>query len=111
MRDAMRGTKQAQAGAVAHGGRPRQPTRSKEEMARLGDAIYQRDIRRQVEAEHHGRIVAIDVDSGRWAMADGLLEAVDLLHAQWPEAINVFSLRVGHRTLGKFGFRSFGMVK
>ena len=39
--------------------------RPKEETARLGDEIYERDIRRQVEAEHHGDIVAIDVDSGQ----------------------------------------------
>ena len=44
--------------------------RPREETARLGKEIYERDIRRQVEADHHGEIIAIDVDSGDWAIAD-----------------------------------------
>ena len=47
--------------------------------ARLGKEIYERDIRPQVEAGHHGEIVAIDVDSGIWAVADGEIAAVDRL--------------------------------
>ena len=34
-----------------------------EEVARLGQEMYQRDIRHQLEADHHGEVVAIDVDS------------------------------------------------
>ena len=30
--------------------------RSREETARLGDEIYERDIRPQVEQDHHGRV-------------------------------------------------------
>ena len=82
---------------------PTAPTRPSEEIARLGDEIYDRDIRPQVEADHDGEIVSIDVDSGRWAIADGLLAAADRLRAQRPEAINVWSLRVGHRAIYKFG--------
>ena len=43
-----------------------------EDTARLGVALYERDIRSQVEAEHHGEYVAIDVDSGCWAISDDL---------------------------------------
>ena len=46
--------------------------RPKDETARLGDEIYDRDIRPQVEAEHDGEYVAIDVDSGNWAVSDDL---------------------------------------
>ena len=38
--------------------------RPREATARLGDEIYERDIRPHVEAAHHGEFVAIDVDSG-----------------------------------------------
>ena len=48
---------------------PTAPTLSSEETARLGDEIYERDIRRQVEADHHGEVVAIDVKSGEWPSA------------------------------------------
>ena len=38
--------------------------RPAEEIARLGDEIYERDIRQEVEADHRGSVVAIDVESG-----------------------------------------------
>ena len=79
------------------------PRRPREETARLGKEIYERDIRRQVEAEHHGQIVAIDVDSGDWATADGEIDAVDRLRAMHPGAVNVLCERVGYRALRSFG--------
>ena len=90
---------------------PTAPTRPKEEIARLGDEIYERDIRRRVETDHHGKIVSIDVDTGLWAIGDDTLDAVDRLRAQRPEAIDVWSLRVGHRAVHKFGGRSLGIVQ
>ena len=78
------------------------PRRSREETARLGDEIYERDIRPQVEADHHGEYVAIDVDSGSWAISDDLRAAVRRLRAQRPGAIDVWLLRVGYRALHHF---------
>jgi hypothetical protein len=37
----------------------RQPRYSKEELARRGDEIYESQVRSQVEAGNHGKIVAI----------------------------------------------------
>ena len=68
--------------------------------------LYDRDIRRLVEADHHGEIVAIDVDSGSWAVADGEIAAVDRLRALRPGAVNVLCERVGYRALRSFGARS-----
>ena len=42
----------------------RQPLYSKEEFARRGDALYESQIRSQVEAGNHGKIVAIDLEAG-----------------------------------------------
>lgn len=44
------------------------PRRPSEEIARLGDEIYERDIQHEVEAEHHGEVVAIDAESATWAI-------------------------------------------
>ena len=44
---------------------PNGPTLSSEETARRGDEIYERDIRKLVEAAHHGEVVAIEVDERR----------------------------------------------
>ena len=80
------------------------PTRRpREETARLGKEIYERDIRPQVEAAHFGEVVAIDVDSGKWAVGDNVIAAADSLREKRPDAINVLCERVGHRTLYRFG--------
>ncbi|GEM_PF-696702 len=81
------------------------PRRPREETARLGDEIYERDIRPQVEADHHGEYVAIDVDSGSWAISDDLRTAAKRLRAQRPGEIDVWLLRVGYRALHHFGGR------
>lgn len=54
------------------------------ETARLGDAIYERDISTRLEDDHDGEYVAIDVDSGFWAIGGELLEAADRLRPSAP---------------------------
>ena len=78
----------------------RRPT---QDTARLGKEIYERKIRHQVEADHHGNVVAIDVDSGSWAVGDNAIDATDSLRTQRPDALDVWLLRVGHRALYRFG--------
>lgn len=78
----------------------RRPT---EEIARLGDAIYERAVRREVEADHHGEVVAIDIDSECWAIGDTLIAARDRLRAERPDAVNVLFERVGYRAIDRFG--------
>ena len=85
--------------------RPTAPTRPLEEIAQLGDEIYERDIRSQVEADHYGEVVAIDVDTGNWAIGDNVIAATDRLRGQRPEAIDVWSVRVGHHAMYHFGGR------
>ena len=81
------------------------PTRTKDEIARLGDEIYERDIRPHVEADRRGEYVAIDVDSGSWAISDDLRSAAKRLRTEHPGAMDVWLLRVGHRALHHFGGR------
>jgi hypothetical protein len=57
----------------------RRPRYSKEEFARRGDQIYDQDIRSQVEAEHHGEYVAIDIETGQWEMDPDEIVAGDRL--------------------------------
>ena len=79
------------------------PTRPTEEIARLGKEIYQRDICPQVEADHFGEVVAIDVETGHWAIGDNVTAAMDSLREKRPDAINVLCERVGHQALYHFG--------
>ncbi len=83
---------------------PAAPTRRpREETARLGKEIYERDILPQVEDDHFGEYVAIDVETGDWVVADGEIAAVERLRALRPEAIDVLMERVGYRALRSFG--------
>ena len=68
--------------------------------------FYERDIRSRVEADHHGEIVAIDVDSGSWSVASDEIAAVNRLRELRPGAVNVLCERVGYRALRSFGARS-----
>ena len=79
------------------------PRRPREETARLGKEIYERDIRHQVEADHYGEVVAIDVDNRNWAIADGEIAAANRLREMHPGAVNVLCERVGFRALRSFG--------
>ena len=83
------------------------PSRPREETARLGNEIYERDIRRQVEADHQGEVVAMDVESGNRAIGDNVIAATDRLWAQHAAAYDVWCLRVGDRAPRHFGGRPF----
>ena len=77
-------------------------TRPREEIARLGDEIYESDIRARVEDDHDGQVVAIDVDSGSWAIAESEL-AAERLSERRPAATDVWLLRVGYRAMASIG--------
>ena len=83
------------------------PDRPKEETARLGNEIYERHIRHQVEADYHGEVVAIDVETGSWAIGDTVVAATDRHWTRHPAAHDIWSLRVVYRALHHFGGRPF----
>ena len=79
------------------------PRRPRKETACPGKEMYERDICPQIESDHHGEIVAIDVDSGSWAVADGEIAAVDKLRKIRPGVVNVLCERVGYQAPRSFG--------
>jgi hypothetical protein len=82
----------------------RQPRYSKEEHARRGSDLYEQRVRPQVEAGNRGRIVALDVDSGAFEVADDTLTASQRLLARCPDA-QIWCVRVGHLAVHRFGPR------
>jgi len=78
------------------------PQRPIEETARLGDAIYEKKVRAHVEPEHMGDVVAIDVDSGDYEVAEDALAAARSLRDRRPNA-DVWLMRVGSRWLDRIG--------
>ena len=85
------------------------PARPAEETARLGKEIYERDIRHLVEADHQGEVIAIDVGLGNFALGKNAIIASESLRDQHPDA-QVWLMRVGHRTLYRFGGSSLRKV-
>jgi hypothetical protein len=79
----------------------RQPRYSGDEIARRGRDTYQRQVRPLVEEGNTGRIVALDVDTGEFEVADKIVDATDLLRARLPDA-QIWLERVGHEVVDRF---------
>jgi hypothetical protein len=83
----------------------RQPRYSKEEFAQRGNEIYESQVRSQVEVGNHGKIVAIDIETGAFEVGEDIATASDRLLAKIPDAQTWF-IRIGHRAVYHFGARS-----
>jgi hypothetical protein len=80
------------------------PRYSKEEFARRGDAIYDREIAPRLEQANRGKFVSIDIESGAFEIDADELVATKRLRARFPEA-QVWFRRVGSRFARRFGPR------
>lgn len=83
----------------------RQPRYSKEEYARRGNEIYEQQVRSQVEESSTGKIVAIDIETGAFEVAEDVLTASRRLLARYPDA-QLWFVRIGHRAVHRFGPRT-----
>lgn len=82
----------------------RQPRYSSEEFARRGTEIYETRLRALVQPGNHGRILAIDIESGAYALGDGTLDACQPLLDRNPDA-QIFCLRIGYQAVGRLACR------
>ena len=76
-----------------------------EEVASLGDELYENRIRTEVEADSQGKVVAIDVMSGQYVIDETALQGCKRLLAKSSDA-EIWCVRVGHRALYHIGARS-----
>lgn len=79
-----------------------QPRYTREEFAQRGDAIYDRDIRPQVEADNKGKFVLIDIETGTWEIDADEMAAAIRLDARVPDA-QVWMVRVGSSYVYRLG--------
>ena len=86
----------------------RHPRYSKEEFAQRGHKFYESQVRSQVEEGNHGRIVAIDIETGAFEVADESLSAAKQLLNRFPDA-QIFGIRIGYRAVHRFGLRTSGV--
>ncbi len=80
----------------------RGPRYSKEEFARRGKEIYERRVRSLVEPTHKGKVVAIDIETEEFEVAENALAASERLFLKRPDA-QPFAIRIGSPTLHRFG--------
>jgi hypothetical protein len=83
----------------------RQPRYTAEEHARRGALLYEQRVREVVEAGNHGRIVAIDIDSGAYEVSDDTSTAAERILARFPDA-QIWFVRIGHEAVHRFGVRA-----
>lgn len=83
----------------------RQRRYSKEELARRGQELYESGIRQQVEAGNAGKIVAIDIETGEFEVAENVVPATNRLFERLSNA-QPWIIRIGHRAVYHFGARS-----
>ncbi|HEV3238587.1 MAG TPA: hypothetical protein VGZ25_16490 [Gemmataceae bacterium] len=77
---------------------------SKEEFARRGDAIYEKDILPKLAAKDVGKFLAIDIETGEYAIAADEMKAGDKPLARLPEA-QIWMVRIGYAATHSFGGR------
>ena len=84
---------------------------TREEVIRLGKEMYERDIRRQVEDDRRGKVISIDVETGRWAIGDSVTAATGQLFDRRIDVVSVYSVTIGDTVLHRFGGRSLGWTQ
>jgi hypothetical protein len=80
----------------------KEPKYGKEEFARLGEQIYERDIYPVLQPDSKGKIVAIDIITGAWEIDASEIAACRRLEERQKEA-QVWIKRVGYNYVRKFG--------
>lgn len=80
------------------------PRYTKEEFARRGEEIYERDILPHLKGEDEGKLVLIDIETHAYEVDADELAASDRLLARHPDA-QVWFRRVGSRYVRRFGRR------
>ncbi len=81
-----------------------QPHYSKEEFAQRGDYLYETKIKPQVETDNHGKIVAIDLETGDFEVDKSEIIACSRLETRHPNA-QIWIIRIGSRHVRRFGGR------
>ncbi len=83
------------------------PRYSKEEFARRGDEIYEREVSPHVAPEDQGKFVVIDIETGAYEIDRDELAASDRLLARVLDA-QIWTRRVGSRYARRIGYGSRG---
>jgi len=68
-----------------------------DEIARIAEEIYARDIRPKVMPQEKGKFLVLDINTGQYEIDDADLKASQRLRARVPNG-EYFGLRIGYTT-------------
>jgi hypothetical protein len=77
-------------------------TYTNEEIARIGEGIYRREIRDKVMPKHKGRFVTLDIETGDFEIDDDDVSAEKKLRARRPSGV-FFGRRIGYTAAYSLG--------
>ncbi|HZL33916.1 MAG TPA: hypothetical protein VFC78_01320 [Tepidisphaeraceae bacterium] len=77
-------------------------TLTPQEIARQGEEIYERQIRRRVESAHKGQFLVVDVLTGDYEIGDDDLTISDRALAKTPTAV-LYGLKIGSPAAYRLG--------
>jgi hypothetical protein len=73
-----------------------------EEVATLGEALYEQQIRAEVEAVHRGKFLVVDIETGVYEIDRDDLIATKRALAKRPDAV-LYGVRIGYPTAYQLG--------
>lgn len=73
-----------------------------QDIATRGQALYDQAIRQQVEAQHTGKFLVLDIDTGNYEIDADDLHASERLLERLPNA-RIYGVRIGFATAYKLG--------
>ena len=79
------------------------------EFGARAHAIYDAELRHKLEPHEHGRYLALEVETGDYAIADQFIDASKALRRRHPLPVKFFVFRIGYpaavRAGGQYGGR------
>ena len=75
-----------------------------EEIGRIAEEIYRRDIRDKVMPQHKGKFLILDIESGDYEMDEDDTTAEEILRARRPDGV-FLGMRVGYKSAYSFSGR------
>jgi hypothetical protein len=82
---------------------------SKEEFARRGETIHEKEILPKLKPKDVGKFLAIDIETGEYEIAADEMKAGDKLRARLPDA-QIWMVRIGYATARSFRGRQFAAL-
>jgi len=73
------------------------------EVSKRAKEIYERSIRSQVEKNHWGEYLVIDIETGEYELDKDHLAASERAFKKNPEGMR-FAMRIGYPAMGHIGF-------